>query len=142
MFTRALFLLCLASLTGCAPPVTTTTSAGVTGTTDTGPLAKIGAMTVLDLQDADKIAVARKDKVAHACFPALLVWIQSLPGTSTTMTVSGAVSAFELARTTRLGLTSGGIPDDVKIGCGGLLIDEQTLLVKLGAMAATAVPLP
>lgn len=145
--TRILWIVCAMALGGCAPPVTTTTTdaAGVktTVTTGGGPLASLSAFTVADLQNADKIAVAAKDVLAHACYPALIVWIQSLPSASASTTVSGAVSAFELARVTRIGLTgSGGIPDSVKLGCGGLLMDEQTLLLRLGAMVATPLHLP
>lgn len=144
--TRILWIVCAMALGGCAPPVTTTTTdaAGVktTVTTGTGPLASLSAFTVADLQNADKIAVAAKDVLAHACYPALIVWIQSLPSASASTTVSGAVSAFELARVTRIGLTGSSIPDSVKLGCGGLLMDEQTLLLKLGAMVATPLHLP
>jgi hypothetical protein len=131
---KRIVLCAVVILSGCAPPAANTTTGN--------PLANLSAFTVADLQNADKIAVANNDALAHACYPALIAWIQSLPSATQGTTVSGAVSAFELARTTRIGATTG-IPNAVKLGCGGLLIDEQTLLLKLGAMAATSVvPVP
>lgn len=127
MMIRKVAVAAFALLAGCAPP-----SAGTT--TDAGPFSKLSAFTVKDLQNADKMAVASGDVLAHACYPALITWIQSFPSDGTVSTVSGAVSAFQFARQTR-GAFGRGIPDTVKLGCGGLLIDEQSLILRLGAMA-------
>ena len=99
-------------------------------------LAKLSTFTVADLQAADVIAVQAGDTIAHACFPVLIAWIQTLP--SGQQVVTGAISTFEVARTTRLGVQKG-IPDSVKMGCAALLVDEQTLLLKLGALGAGSI---
>src|SRR5260221_13640908 len=83
-------------------------------------LSSISKFTVTDLQNADAIAVAYNDELGHARFPAGIKFVQSLPSSQPTTTVSGAISAFETARVTRMqveGAVGGGIPNYLKLGC-------------------------
>ena len=127
--------ICIAlALAACTVPTASSPTAGGS------PLAQVSAFTMTDLQNADAIAVAKSDALGHACYPALEQFIGSLPaGTTMSTTVSGAISAFETARVTRLGAQSaiaGGLPDYLKLGCSPLVLDEQTLLLKLAALGA------
>ena len=118
------------------------------GTTPTNPvsqfnqaLAQIGTFTIADLQAADAEAVAANDVEAHACFPALVQFVQSFPVANGTQTISGAFSAFEAARITRIqvqGAVSAGVPTYLKMGCSALVLDEQTFVLKLAALAGVA----
>jgi hypothetical protein len=106
-------------------------------------LAKLSATTVIDLDAADAIAVAKGDVVAHACYPVLKTWFVAQLGTATPTLgqVKGVFSAFELARTTRMGVESGvntGIPVTVKLGCAALLQDERLFALRLAAMIGGA----
>ena len=133
----------VALLAGCAgqgmPPV-----AGAAAPVD--PVTALANFTVADLQAADTIAVASNDEIAHACYPALVKFVQSFPSVSGTQTVKGAVSAFELARSKRLqvqGAVGSGMPNYLKLGCAALVQDETVFIAKLAAMAAgTAVAGP
>jgi hypothetical protein len=51
--------------------------------------------------------------------------------------VSGAFSAFEMTRVTRIGL-SGGLPDYLKLGCAAGVLDEAMFITRLGAMLGAA----
>lgn len=146
-----------AGLSACAgtPPAVATAPGAAVAAPDatappaapTGPLAKLQAalqnlnnFTVTDLNAAEDIAVAKKDALAMPCFPALVTFVQGAPGSSPTMTVSGAFSAFELARTTRIQVVGNAlnitIPDYLKLACSPLLLDEQNFVLKLAALAA------
>lgn len=146
---RIALLLATLALAACSAepaPVASSsaTSTPATATAPASPLAQLSSFTVTDLQNADKIAVANGDTLGHACYPALIQFIQSLPAASTGGTVSGAISAFETARAARLklqGVVAAGLPDYLKLGCSPLVLDEQTLLVKLGALSAGAAAL-
>ena len=142
---KRLAIASLFALAACAsPPVATApptslTPAPVAASSD--PLSQIAQFTLVDLANADAIAVANNDVVGHACFPALAQFINSLPHPPAGTTVSGAISAFETARALRLkvqGTVSAGLPDYLKLGCAALVVDEQTLLLKLGALAGGA----
>lgn len=98
-------------------------------------LGKISQFTVADLQAADADAVAHNDAIAHACYPPLIKFVQSLQGPNGT--VAGAFSAFQAARDIRLGVQSG-LPVDLKLGCSALVQDETQLLIKLGLIGAGA----
>jgi hypothetical protein len=102
-------------------------------------LQQIGQFTITDLQNADAIAVANNDAIGHACYPALIQFVQSLPGSSPTTTVSGAFSAFETARVTVNTVQGFQIPVYLKLGCSALLVDTQTFLAGLAALGAGAV---
>jgi hypothetical protein len=111
------------------------------GTPSPGPLAQIAAFTVADLQAADAEAVNGGDMIAHACFPALVTFIQTIPAANGSQTVAGAISAFEAARLLRMQVQSGvanGLPAYLKLGCSALVLDEQVLIAKLAALGAGA----
>lgn len=115
-----------------------------TTSTTTGPagaINRVASFTVADLQAADADAVANNDQIAHACYPALIKFVQSVQGSSTNTTVAGAFSAFQKARD--LGnQAQAGVPTYLTIGCAPLVVDTQTLMTKLAAIgvgsAATA----
>lgn len=130
-------------LAGCAGqpptvPAATAVPAAAAPVASTDPIAALSAFTVADMQSADTIAVASNDAIAHACFPALIRFVQSLPTSLPTTTVSGAISAFETARTTRIkiqGQIGAGIPDYLKLGCAALVQDETVFVAKLATLA-------
>lgn len=109
-------------------------------------LAKVQADALVDLDAADAIAVAAGDEIAHACYPVLKEWFVSTLGTSTPTVsqVKGVFSAFEKARTVRIGIEgtvgAGGptIPVKVKLGCAALLQDERLFALRLAAMIGGA----
>ena len=76
-----------------------------------------------------------------------MTFISALPTSLPSTTVSGAASAFETARAARLQAQSAvasGIPAYLKLSCSALLLDEQTFLANLAALAglgAAAAPL-
>lgn len=103
------------------------------------PIAQIAQFSLSDLQAADAEAVVANDVLGHACYPALTQFIQSLPSAPAGTTVTGAFALFEAARITRIqveGAVGGGVPNYLKLGCGGLLSDERLFLIRLGAIGA------
>lgn len=102
-------------LTACASnPLAAPASAA----TQTDPLQNLANFSIVDLQAADADAVANNDTIAHACYPALVKFIQSFPNLQLG-TVSGAFGAFQKGRDVRNTATAG-IPDYVTMGCGPL----------------------
>jgi hypothetical protein len=98
-------------------------------------LANLKAVSIADLNNAEAIAVANNDTLMEPCYPALVQFVQSFAGASGT--VSGAFSAFEMTRVTRIGL-SGGLPDYLKLGCAAGVVDEAMFITRLGAMLGAA----
>jgi hypothetical protein len=98
-------------------------------------LANLKAVSIADLNNAEAIAVANNDALMAPCYPALIQFVQSFAGASGT--VSGAFSAFEMTRVTRIGL-SGGLPDYLKLGCAAGVVDEAQFITRLGAMLGAA----
>ena len=135
-------LMATVMLAACAAPQ----PAAKTEAAPTDPLAAVAQFTVADLQAADAIAQANNDALGHACYPALVQLIQSLPQASPSTTVAGAFSVFETARVTRIKVESAAgasLPDYLKLGCAPLLMDEQTFLLRLAAIGAgSAIGLP
>ena len=101
------------------------------------PLAQIAAFTVGDLTAADADAVVNNDEIAHACYPALIKFIQALPQSGGT--VSGAFSAFQKARDVG-NAARAGVPVYLMLGCGPLVVDSGTLLTKLAAIGGGVLP--
>jgi len=110
---------------------------GDTTVTPTASLAAFSAFTISDLQAADSDAVAAGDQISHACYPALITFVQSLP--TSPGTVSGAFSAFQKARDIRHGI-EGGLPTYLKIGCAPLVMDERMLIARLAVIGGVAAP--
>ena len=109
----------------------------------TNALAQIASFTVTDLQNADADAVAHNDVIAHACYPALIQFVQSSPLATPGTTVSGAFSAFQAARDVQQSVQGFQVPNYLKLGCAPLVMDVQQFLINLaalGAGAATGVP--
>lgn len=92
---------------------------------------KLGSFTIIDLQNADAIAVKAGDSLAHACFPTLIAFVQGIQASTNGAagnTVSGAFSAFEAARTAASGGAALVSAADVKMletACGPLIVDVQ-----------------
>lgn len=105
--TIPILILTAVALSGCAGSLT---SGGLTVSPSvSSSLQNIGAFTMTDLQNADKIAVANKDTLADTCFLGLEAFVaeqQAMVGGLTTNTVSGAFSAVEQARVGANGLTN------------------------------------
>lgn len=115
------------ALAGCAA------ASGGAAAPASDPLKAISDFTLADLQAADADAVAHRDAIAHACYPALEVFVKSFP--SSLGTVKGAFSAFQSARDVGNGLQQG-VPIYLRLGCSALVMDTQQLLVKLAAIGA------
>ena len=132
-----LFVLLAGCQTAGAPPATDVPAPA------SDPLTNIANFTVTDLQNADADAVAHSDAIAHACYPALIQFVQSVQGAGAGTTVSGAFGAFQRARDVRNGVASG-IPDYLILGCGPLYAQVHGDLLKVlaGIGVSGVVPLP
>ena len=108
---------------------------------------QLSEFTVADLAAADADAVAAGDVLAHACYPALAAYVQTLqakfPGTATV----GVATAFQRGRDLAKGV-KGGIPVELQLGCAPLVMDATTdvrqFLIRLGTVvggASVGVPL-
>lgn len=107
-------------------------------------LARLAAKGTADLEAADALASAidpdtnkMVDPVAHACYPAMIKFIGSLPKASDTEP-AGVAEVFERARIARK-LVQNGLPDYLKIGCAPLVQDEAIFVTKILALAGIAV---
>ena len=108
-------------------------------------IANIKTDTPLDLDAATAIALAHKDDVAVACFPALKKFLAEQTGTATPSAdqIKGVFSAYEAARVARIALEgslAGGpaLPSYLKLGCAALLQDERLFALRLAALIAGA----
>lgn len=104
-----------------------------------------------DLEAADALANTANpdtgtiiDPIAHACYPALIKWIGTLPKASNTAG-QGIITLYEEARIARM-LIQAGFPVYVKLGCGALVQDERQQLLqfvgKLFGVTLVGVTLP
>ncbi|HVC54962.1 MAG TPA: hypothetical protein VND95_03350 [Stellaceae bacterium] len=130
------------SLAGCA--VNPQTGLPTSGAAD--PLATLGKFTLTDLQNADKLALASNDGVAHTCFAYLIPVVtqaqaaQGGPG----LPVSGAFSAFEAGR---VAINNGkslltGVPSALNVACAPLVLDAANTVFALAAKVGVSVALP
>jgi hypothetical protein len=94
---------------------------------------KLQALTVADVQAALATANAAQDQDGIDCYTALLPWARSMPSGEQAAPV-GVLSALENARVLRLTFTTG-VPPAVHKACAALVVDENTLLLKLGLSA-------
>jgi hypothetical protein len=103
-----------------------------------GPVALVEALqkiTVADLDAATARAVAGGDQMGAQCYPVLKKYVeQGLPGVQK---FAGFVDAFEAARLGRKQFSSG-VPDDLRIACAPLLMDEREFGLRVAAMAGAA----
>ena len=89
-------------------------------------------ITVADLEAATARAIAGGDQMGAQCYPVLEKYVvQGLPGMEK---LAGAFDAFESARLGRKSFQSG-IPDDLRMGCAALFMDERAFVLKLVAIA-------
>ena len=130
----------------CVPPQGARSGAASAGPSASDPLGQIAGFAVTDLQAAEAEATAQNDAIAKPCYPALVAFVQSLQAQAGTLTggtsVKGGFSGFQAARGLRLTVEAGAasglkslVPDYLKLGCSALVLDEQTFLVKLAALA-------
>lgn len=116
---------------------TSLTGGGTTSAPD--DLQQLATFTVADLQAADADAVANHDDIAHACYPALEEFIQSLPSSNASTTVVGAFGAFQRARDLR-NVAVGGVPTYLTLGCGPLYAQVHgDILTFLAAVAPVGI---
>ncbi len=120
----------LALLAACAAP-TTSPTADAPGAT---PLAQLADFAVSDLEAADADAQAHGDEIAHACYPALIRFVQAAP--TGQQTVLGAFSAFQKTRDLAKGVRRG-VPDYLVLGCAPLVADiKGDAAALVGTLAA------
>lgn len=107
--------------------------------------AEIVAGVIADLEAADADAGAvnpvtqqPRDPVAHACYPALMQFLQSLPTAQSPAGNFVAIQLFQRKRDFILQL-QGGLPAYLKIGCSALLGDEVQTFVKSMALVGVVV---
>lgn len=117
----ALFL----ALAGCAAA----SGGGPAASSGPDPIAQVAQFTVADLTAADADAVANNDAISHACYPALIQFVHSLPSSNAGTTVLGAFSAFQKARDLR-NAVSAGVPLYLTMGCGPLYSQVHGDLLK------------
>lgn len=128
------------------PQVTslTTSSSGVavtstpaTPSAPTDPLGKLAAFTLTDLKaaSADAHAQTPPDQTAYQCYDYLIALIPTIQLPGGTQTV-GAVMAFQRGRDINNGIgASSGMLKSLNLACAPLVIDTQTTLNKLVAVA-------
>lgn len=96
-------------------------------------VAALSTITVADLDAATARAIAGGDQMGAACYPVLKKYVQQgLPGAQK---FAGAIDAFEAARLGRKNF-SAGVPDDLRMGCAALLMDERDFALRLAAIGA------
>ena len=86
------------------------------------------------------VAATVKDPIAHACYPALVQFLQSLPtATPPTGTLVG-VQIFQDSRDF-IAQVQAGLPTYLKLGCAPLLGDTASILVQaLGLVGVKVIP--
>lgn len=125
-----------ALLSACAGlPFPTVVAPASTSDPASSALQRLATFTVTDLQAADADAVANKDDIAHACYPALAQFILSLPSSNAQTTVVGAFSAFQKLRDLR-NVAVAGVPVYVTMGCGPLYAQVHGDLLSFLALVA------
>lgn len=119
------------ALAACSTP-------SIPGSPSPDPIQQVANFTVADLTLADADAVASNDTVAHACYPALIQFVDSLPSSTSGTTVAGAFSAFQKARDLR-NAAAGGVPLYLTMGCGPLYAQVHGDILMFLSQAVTVV---
>jgi len=96
-------------------------------------LARLATITQEDLDAAIVDAQSHNDILALACYQTLKPTLAALRDQAK-FESKGSISRYQRARDLRRGV-EGGIPDNVRLGCGGLLIDQRDFILRLGLMA-------
>ncbi len=99
---------------------------------DDSILAGLAAVTQEDLDAAIVMAQADGDVLALACYQTLKPTIGHLSSKINAET-KGIISTYQKARGIKRGL-KGNIPDTIRLGCGGMLIEDRGLGFGLGGM--------
>jgi len=95
-------------------------------------VAALQKITVTDLEAATARAIAGGDVMGAQCYPVLEKYVsQGLPGVEK---LAGAFDAFEAARLGRKNF-SAGVPDDLRMACAPLMMDEREFVLKMVAIA-------
>ena len=105
----------------------------------TSPIQAIQAFTVSDLQNALADAQANSDVIAAACYTALIPVVQQQANVTAPTGKIGAISVFQKSRDLAR-LAQRGVPDSINMACSPLVLDAQTTVLRLGALAGLAVP--
>lgn len=101
--------------------------------TDSTLTSKLVNLTERDLQSALDSAKAHNDKIATLCYEAILPLAAAKNEADHTQVV-GPISAYQKARNVRKFL-EGLAGDNIKIACGPLLADTNSVLSRLGISA-------
>lgn len=102
-------------------------------------LANLKGDALLDLDQAQAIAVAHNDVIAMACYPVLKKYLAPAGGLTTVDKVIGLVSGFEKVRVERMAIEASGvpgIPPDLRLGCAALLQTEKEFALRIAALVA------
>ena len=124
---------------GTTTPLPGASAAGPTGVA--GVVAKVQGVAVTDLNDAEADAVANNDVIAQPCYPALVMWIDSLNANGLAKPPAGAGVFYAQQRLRDLSASSSSlsIPASVKVACAALFVDDATFVSKADVFLAGAV---
>lgn len=116
-----------------------TIGGGLTGPAVAGnPISALQLFTAKDIEAALIDAKSANDTLAVNCYTALLP-VVSAPAVSPLPKGLGAFQLFQKARDLDR-LAAVGVPDDLKVACGPLVLDAQTVMLLLAAKVGIAVP--
>lgn len=118
-------------------------------------LSTVGSAVIADVQAADALAStpipnsnppAIWDPIAHACYPTLITFIQSLPSPASLPTAGSGGGLITIAEQVRIAniaaqqaiatIATVGYPTALKMACDPLILDTQTQAIN-GAAAVT-----
>lgn len=106
-----------------------------------------GTIADLNAADADAAALTNatdptsfKDAISHACYPAAVKFLQSLPVATPTTGKYVLVQLFQKKRDF-VAQIQAGLPTYLKLGCAPLLGDEATIFAKLMGLVGVSVSL-
>lgn len=90
---------------------------------------------VADLQAADADAIAHNDTISDPCYKAEISFVQGIPSLTAPAGPIGPIQLFQIKRDVQ-GAFAAGIPNSLKLGCGPLWLDEQSVFAKFTAALA------
>lgn len=139
-----------------APSFTDGPAANIVNTVD-GLLSKLESIqndlvtnVIADVQAADAdagtivtpatatVAAVVSDPISHACYPAAVQFLQSLPVAKPTTGTLNGIQLFQKKRDF-VNQLKAGIPAYLKIGCGALIGDETEILITMLGMVGVTV---
>jgi hypothetical protein len=99
--------------------------------------ADVDAGALTNAQDPTSV----KDPIAHACYPALVKFLQTLPTATPTTGKFVAVQLFQKKRDF-IAQVQAGLPTYLKLGCAPLLGDEVQTFISIMAMVGVKIAAP